>query len=183
MRTKRSRKIQQLVEKLLQLTKIETPPVDIERVAKLRGAEIRYGAFKGEGKLAGILFQEDNQIIIGVNESHPSTRQRFTIAHELGHLELHSHSKLHVDTHFKSPIRLRDEISSLAIDPEEIDANTFAAELLMPTLMIERDVRNVMSNQVFDYEDDEFIRELANRYEVSPQAMTFRLINLGFING
>jgi Zn-dependent peptidase ImmA (M78 family) len=53
----------------------------------------------------------------------------------------------------------------------------------MPTLMIERDVRNVMSNQVFDYEDDEFIRELANRYEVSPQAMTFRLINLGFING
>jgi Zn-dependent peptidase ImmA (M78 family) len=147
------------------------------------GAEVRYGAFEGEGNLAGILFREGNRIIIGVNESHPPTRRRFTIAHELGHLELHSQSKIHIDKNFQSPVRLRDEVSSLAVDPDEIEANTFAAELLMPTSMLEQDFHDLVSNWAFDYEDDEFIRELANRYKVSSQAMTFRLVNLGFIEG
>lgn len=166
--------IQKSVERLLKLVDNNEPPVPVERIARLRGIHLRYVPFEGE--MSGLLFQEGGNIIIGVNELHPKTRQRFTIAHELGHLELHNRSEFHIDRNFR--ILLRDERSSQAIDPTEIEANAFAAELLMPKIMLERDLRGHM----VDYEDDELIRNLANRYKVSLQAMIFRLTNLGFIS-
>jgi Zn-dependent peptidase ImmA (M78 family) len=51
------------------------------------------------------------------------------MAHELGHLELHDLGGIHKDHKF--PIRRRDERSSQAVDEEEIEANSFATELLM----------------------------------------------------
>ena len=87
---------------------------------------------------------------------------------------MHHQSELHIDHHYR--ILLRSERSSQAIDPEEIEANTFAAELLMPQAMLEKDI----GEQAIDYEDDEMIRTLARRYKVSLQAMIFRLTNLGF---
>ena len=47
----------------------------------------------------------------------------------------------------------------------------------MPTGMLERD----LSGQLVDYEDDDLIRKLANRYRVSTQAMVIRLTNLELI--
>ena len=66
----------------------------------------------------------------GVNSLHAPVRQRFTIAHELGHAVLHAREGIHLDQAFR--LRFRDQTSAMAIDPEEIDANSFAAELLMP---------------------------------------------------
>lgn len=166
--------IRKSVEKLLQLVDANEPPIPVERIARLRGTQLRYVPFEGE--MSGLLFQENGHIIIGVNAIHSKTRQRFTIAHELGHLELHNHSELHIDRNFR-PL-LRDERSSQAIDPIEIEANAFAAELLMPVTMLERDLKG----HLVDYEDDELLRILANRYKVSLQAIIFRLTNLGFIN-
>lgn len=60
--------------------------------------------------------------------------------------------------------------------PEEIEANGFAAELLMPAFMLEHDVEEA---DPF-IEDDELTSWLADRYEVSLQAMAIRLGNLGF---
>jgi Zn-dependent peptidase ImmA (M78 family) len=126
-----------------------------------------------------MLAREGENFIIGVNTLHPKTRQRFTIAHEIGHLELnhleqYGEHEILVDRHFK--VMLRDEKSSQASDPMEIEANAYAAELLMPTamLIVERELRS----SGVDYEDDELIHNLANRYKVSRQAMTFRLANL-----
>lgn len=166
--------IQISANKLLQLASANEPPIPVERIARLRGVQVRYVPFEGE--LSGLLYQENGRIIVGVNALHAKARQRFTIAHELGHLELHSQSELHIDRNFH--ILLRDEQSSQAIDPNEIEANAFAAELLMPKAMLERD----LSGQVVDYEDDEMLRNLANRYKVSLQAMIFRLTNLRLID-
>jgi Zn-dependent peptidase ImmA (M78 family) len=126
-----------------------------------------------EGDLSGLLFREEGRTIIGVNTMHPKPRQRFTIAHELGHLELHEGYGIHVDHKF--PImRKRDGRSSQAVDFDEIEANGFAAELLMPAEMLERDLHD----KDLDFEDDEMIRQLADRYHVSLQAMAIRLGNL-----
>jgi Zn-dependent peptidase ImmA (M78 family) len=171
---KKIEQIQKSTSRLLQLADVNEPAIPVERMARLLGAQLRYVPF--EGDLSGLLSQEQGRIIIGVNELHPKTRQRFTIAHELGHLELHHPSELHIDHHYR--ILLRSERSSQAIDPEEIEANAFAAELLMPQTMLEKDI----GEQAIDYEDDEMIRELAHRYKVSLQAMIFRLTNLGFIS-
>ena len=170
---KTTSQIQQSVEDLLKKAGVDEIPIPVEKIARFCGAQLKYVPF--EGDLSGLLFQEEDQIIIGVNALHPKTRQRFTIAHELGHLTLHSHDALHVDRHFR--VLRRDGRSSQAIDPTEIEANAFAAELLMPTAKLKQELKGY----VVDYEDDEFLRTLADRYKVSLQAMIFRLTNLGLL--
>lgn len=153
---------------------VTSPPVPIEAVARHLGAEVRYEPF--EGDLSGLLYVDGVRPIIGVNALHPKVRQRFTIAHELGHWVLHESERLHVDRAFR--IYLRSARSSLAVDPVEIAANRFAADLLMPPDMIRQDV----GDRIIDFVDDDEIRKLSSRYQVSLQAMIFRLINLGLLD-
>jgi len=174
---RRSERIRNSVEKLLRVANVTVPYVPVEKIARLCGAEIRYVSYDGD--ISGMLAREGGGFVIGVNALHAKTRQRFTIAHEIGHLELnhlgqYGDSEILVDRHFK--VMLRDEKSSQASDPMEIEANAYAAELLMPTsmLIVERELRS----SGVDYEDDELIHNLAIRYKVSRQAMTFRLANL-----
>ena len=73
----------------------------------------------------------------------------------------------------------RDEKSSQGFDRAEIQANQFAAELLMP----ERFVRALTNNSdVADAKaDDAAVRQLkvwARRFGVSAQAMSLRIANL-----
>lgn len=152
------------------------PPVPVERLARRAGAEVRYEPLDGD--LSGMLFQEGDRAIVGVNALHSKSRQRFTIAHELGHLQLHDRSGIHIDHKF-AVVRLRGERSSQAVDPEEIEANRFAAELLMPAKMIKADLDR-LADDTNTYQDEELVRQLADRYQVSTQAMAFRLVNLGY---
>ena len=114
----------------------------------------------------------EGEIVIGVNSLHHINRQRFTIAHECGHLLLHKGKDVHIDKTFR--VNRRDELSSKAVDPDEIEANRFAAELLMPYDMIVDDI----VDYELDMEDDEELAELAKRYQVSVQALTHRVTNL-----
>jgi predicted transcriptional regulator len=92
---------------------------------------------------------------------------------------------LHVDHNFRvrrggdaaAAVRRRDGTSSLAIDPLEIEANRFAAEILMPYDMMWSD----LARADFDYENVEEVKPLARRYIVSPQAMLHRVANIGHI--
>lgn len=165
-------RIRRQVDSLLHEAKVTEPPVPVERIARHMDAQLRFEPF--EGKISGLLFQENGRVIIGVNALHARTRQRFTIAHELGHMAL-GHVGLHIDRGFR--ILLRDEVSSQATNPEEIAANTFAAELLMPATLIRQDFSEIGA----EYDDEQLVQRLAERYRVSLQAMMFRLTNLGFI--
>lgn len=164
--------IRQRVNKLLHDNWDGRPPVPVERVAATLGARLRYSPFDGE--LAGMLLRDDEKIVIGVNSLHHINRQRFTIAHECGHLLLHKGKDVHIDRSFR--INRRDERSSKAIDPEEIEANRFAAELLMPYDTLLKDLRDFGID--IDIEDDVQLKELADRYQVSVQALTHRITNL-----
>lgn len=162
--------IRQRVNKLFQENWNRHPPVPVERIAAALGAQLRYSPFDGE--LAGMLLRDDEKVVIGVNSLHHINRQRFTIAHECGHLILHKGKDVHIDRSFR--VNRRDERSSQAIDPEEIEANRFAAELLMPYDSLLADLQD----SDIDIEDDTQLKELAERYQVSVQALTHRITNL-----
>ena len=113
-------------------------------------------------------------MVIGVNRDQATVRQRFTIAHELGHLLLHEYSRVHVDRGFR--VRLRSGLSSEGTDRDEMEANRFAAELLMPIEFLQAD----LEKREFDLADDSEFQTLAKRYGVSTQALAIRLNGLGY---
>lgn len=166
---------EQMAEQLLQEQGIDRPPVPVERLAKRLGIQVVYEPFDGE--VSGMLVQEqtDGPPIVVVNSLNAAVRQRFTVAHELGHHLLHGHG-VYVDRPLA--VKFRDTQSSLAIDPEEIQANRFAAALLMPRDWVIRDADHLLARQR-DIPDEELIERLAKEYRVSRQAMEFRLANLG----
>jgi len=172
----RRKHIRTTASQLLRSNGIESAPVEADKIAIGLGIKIQYEHVEEE--ISGFLLRDlsRDKAIIGVNTKHHSNRIRFTIAHELGHFLLHEHEKLHVDKRFM--IQLRDEKSSKGEFEDEKEANLFAAELLMPVDFIQADLENVSE---FDLEEDNFIRDLADRYKVSSQAMTFRLQYLGYI--
>jgi Zn-dependent peptidase ImmA (M78 family) len=169
--------ITKLVEQLLKRASVTKPPVPVERIAQLLDVEIRYVSFQGD--ISGMVAREGKHPVIGVNTSHSTARQRFTIAHEIGHLELGHLPEgiggdgVHIDRDFK--VMLRDSNSSQATDPTEIEANAYAAALLMPRSML---IKEQELSSGFDIEDDRLIQGLAARYKVSTQAMNFRLNNI-----
>lgn len=158
---------------LLEESGVKRAPVAVERLAARLGATIRYEPFPGQ--LSGMVHRAGGEKIIGVNSLHPPTRQRFTIAHEIGHLVMHDDDQLHVDEKF--PVAFRSDLSGQAVDASEIEANQFAAELLMPRQLLASDIRELPAN--IDAEDA--VRKLAIKYEVSEQAMTFRLSALKYV--
>lgn len=97
-------------------------------------------------------------------------RQRFTIAHELGHFLLHEGITNHVDRSYR--VNFRSAESSQATNVEEIEANYFAASILMPKHML--DARN--AEEALD--NDAMVGALAREFHVSRLAMSLRLANL-----
>lgn len=171
------RKIEREVKKLLDDNGVTMPPVPVDRIAESLGAIISFEPFEGKDDLSGILYRDGKNKIIGINSAHTQNRQRFSIAHEIGHLRLHS-KELFVDKVVR--VNFRDNKSSLATDREEIEANTFAAELLMPKNFINTGIDSLIKKrQAFD--KDEIIEHLSRAFHVSPQAMEYRLVNLGIL--
>ncbi len=127
--------------------------------------------------LSGVLIVEGETRVIGFHASHAPVRQRFTIAHEIGHYILHvkpNQSRLFVD---RFVAYRRDDEQNKGKDTEEIEANAFAAALLMPEAL----VRGEITKHGYDLDDEEDVAELARRFNVSPMAMSYRLINLGLL--
>jgi Zn-dependent peptidase ImmA (M78 family) len=174
----RRKYIRKLTEDLLEKHGVTRPPVPVDQIARKLGAEIRRQPT--EADLSGFLLRDTERVIIGVNSNHPSTRSRFTIAHELGHFLLHEGERMHVDrTGPMSRIRLRGEVASQGTDLDEREANLFAAELLMPAKFITRDLEQIKEPGL---EDDALMKRLAKSYGVSVQALTFRLDYLGYVS-
>lgn len=165
--------IEKTVRELLRKNHIFRPPVPVDSIAHEEGIELRH-APTGIN-ISGALIRSPEGTFIAINDAHHPNRQRFTIAHELGHYYLsHSSAAFHVDEDFT--VKLRDQKSSQATDSDEIAANAFAAELLMPRDFVIHDVADLLPL------DSDVPRKLAKKYRVSEQAMTIRLVNLGFMS-
>lgn len=160
--------------RILRGASITSPPVDVDRLAKELGATILKDDLDPE--VSGLLYRRPNSTVIAVNRDHAETRRRFTIAHELGHLCLHDGRPLIVDHVVRARINLRDHRSSLATNREEIEANRFAATLLMPSDFIHEQIPLVLKRELGEHGT---IEALARKFGVSAQAMEIRLANLG----
>jgi Zn-dependent peptidase ImmA (M78 family) len=148
-------------------------PVDVDLIAKRLKIEVTETELPDE--TSGVIQKVDNgHSTILANSRHAKVRQRFTIAHELGHFLLSTKSGIFVD----KKIYFRDSRSQPASDPEEIVANIFAAELLMPTQHVKRELHRLTSGGIIDIEED-IIALLAKRFEVSLIAMSIKLQNMG----
>ncbi|MER8600521.1 ImmA/IrrE family metallo-endopeptidase [Mesorhizobium sp. M0601] len=171
-RTADKKMAKEAARQLLTRHGVKSAPVPVERIAKTLGVRVEYAPLDGE--LSGLAHVRDGVPIVGINTLHAPNRQRFTLAHELAHIQLHRpelEHAVHVD---RGSLR-RDAVTATGTDPNEIEANTFAAELLMPRdlLLAMLDGRSV------DLEDDDAVAALAKRFRVSEAAMRFRLGSLG----
>lgn len=165
-------KIEARAERLLSEHAVLREPVPVEDLARKLGARLSFQPFERE--MSGMLYREHGRVVIGVNATHAPTRQRFSIAHEIGHLLLHQGRPMFIDRDGR--LNRRDELSTLGTDREEIEANSFAAALLMPqSLLADATARLHRSNRPVSPEI------LAAKFAVSVRAMEYRLINLGIL--
>ena len=101
-------KIAELIDRLLEKNGVTGPAVPVEKIAKAEGLIVTKKHLDDD--VAGFLLRSEGAKFIGVNRSQAPTRQRFTIAHELGHALLHEGEELHIDKNFR--INFRDVVSS-----------------------------------------------------------------------
>ncbi|MBM6550696.1 ImmA/IrrE family metallo-endopeptidase [Marinomonas ostreistagni] len=140
-------------------------PVDLEQLCSDLGIKLtrKRLADNMSGKIER---KEDNQFEITVNKTHGAYRQRFTIAHEIGHFILHRHL---MGTGISDSVAYRSdngELGNSKIKPShEAEANRFAAALLLPKELVVERFKSVTQD----------ISALAQYFEVSQQAMTIRL--------
>jgi len=132
-------------------------PVDVEGIAKALNIKIRYAPLKKE--VSGMIECKNDEYFISINSNDSSTRQRFTLAHELGHYIYHRD-------------KIRDIIednklyrSSNISNQEETKANQFAASVLMPEELI----KTLQANGTNDPKD------LAKKLQVSLHSLYIRL--------
>jgi Zn-dependent peptidase ImmA (M78 family) len=170
----RRKLIRSLVQNLLTTHNIIEPPVDVDGLAQGLGLTLRRHA--ADPDLSGFILREGNGPgVVGVNKNHAKNRQRFTVAHEIAHFLLHPSEPVHVDKGYQ--IKLRDASSGEGVDTEEKEANLFAAELLIPAHFLAADISQLHG---VDLSDEDQIKKLARRYEVSPLALGYRLAYLGY---
>lgn len=112
---------------------------------------------------SGELFCENGIWVIRINQKHNKKRQRFTLAHELGHYILHKEK----NAGFKDAVFFRNEI----LDSMEYSANEFASNLLMPESSVKKYI---------DIEGIRNIGQLAEVFGVSAAAMKYRILSLGY---
>lgn len=148
-------------QQVLDQLQITGPPVDVEAVAATHGLTVRYVARTGgfEGRLVR------ERMLIEVNRHHHRRKQRFTLAHEIGHFVL-AHSSVvstYDDRSFSDPSRVNER-----------QANVFGAALLMPEPWIREHWDELQRV-------DRPIDKMAERFDVSPEAMYYRLADLDLL--
>lgn len=103
-------------------------------------------------------YKDSGMTLIGYNENASVNRQKFSVAHELGHLYMgHLHGQSSIDLN--------------SSDYDEIEANQFAASLIMPPHLIKQSIKSGIKD----------VEELARLYEVSSEAMWWQFTKNGLL--
>ena len=175
------RKAEEAAHQLVRSLARPTLPIDVERLATQEGLKVIHERFATD--VSGTIVRESTgRVVLGVNTYHSKTRQRFTVAHELGHWKLHLENK-RVGTFVDRPaeVLFRDRVASEGVDAKEIEANAFAAALLMPEDLVIREARRAFRTQP-SLPSEQLVDRLAADFNVSQQAARYRLMNLHILD-
>lgn len=166
-------------------------PIDPLEIAKHLNIEVTEKFNMDRLGYSGEISWPNGNPVIWINRVDPPTRRRFTLAHELGHYFLHQNKSFHDD--------IQAFFRNNVWDGKEYEANNFAAALLMPEDKVREKLQKVKDElkaqtskfnlayiciRAFSHNGinkDALVEKMANTFEVSPQAMTYRLKNLGIL--
>lgn len=138
----------------------DTEPVDLQHIVETLNIVLKRKQFRG--KMVGACKSAGLNRLIVVSDKLSDTKERFTIAHELGHLIIH------YGVHYCNADDLKMYISTKA---KESEANSFAAELLLPESAVQRQLK---ANDV----SIELAANLSRQYRISITAAMLHLIDL-----
>ncbi|WP_293575632.1 ImmA/IrrE family metallo-endopeptidase [Phaeobacter sp.] len=156
--------------------RLNTVPVNVEAILRALDVEVRKDAILGED-ISGEIRRNGERYVISTSGDEHAFRQRFTLAHELGHFVLHKSligtglddSKMYRSTEagdfYNTEIKLA----------HERQANSFAAKVLMPKHLLKKKI-----DELSQSESKPDVSELCNLFQVSYSAMKWRLVNLGW---
>jgi len=154
-----------LARNLLKKAKVKETPTSLRTIIIHLQKEYNLEVFPNStlsDRVSGMLVTVDTELLdkqeerydeIHYNENNSWHRNRFTIAHEIGHLILNTSC----DKSFLSFNFTKNSI--------EAEANQFAAELLIPLTLIKKDLQNPNAK----------ISQLAWKYIVSKEAMGWKI--------
>lgn len=139
-------------------------PVRLGAIARELGIEVFKSPLKPN--ISGLIEPSNTApsgFRIKINRHESPERQRFTLAHEIGHFILHRYD---IGGGIIDNVLYRSNLSSR----KEMEANRFAANLIMPMENLRAEIGQI-GNQI----TDEAIVALAKKFRVSQQAMSIRL--------
>lgn len=148
-------------------------PVDLVTLANRQGIKVHNAKFSEEG-ISGMLAKRGDNITMLIHQSDHPNRKRFTIAHELGHHFLHLMEDGEIVDNEGDLFRNdwgRDDTIEQEDRRREVQANQFAAALLMPARLVEEVYQEVTKD----------ITEISRIFKVSREAMGYRLNQLGLL--
>ena len=159
-------------------------PVNIEEKIKKNNIELNKYCFDLGDDILGEIKKENGKFIINIQARDHYYRKRFTMGHELAHFIKHKEligegvddgkvgNKL-----YRTMYRKNDKITS----KEEVEANRYSAELLIPNelanFVYESFFKNIKKEDSLDI-DINFLEFLSKKFQVSTAVVSFRIKNL-----
>jgi Zn-dependent peptidase ImmA (M78 family) len=137
-------------------------PINVAEIASKLDITVNYEPMPDDNSGSLSKHKKTGKWIMTVNSLHHPHRQRFTIAHEIGHRIRHAANC----EHFEDTTFFRNGDTN----PMEVEANRFAAEILMP----EDEFISYLKNKSAKVED------IAEFFHVSSMAVRIRAKQLGY---
>lgn len=148
---------------LIQLGVQSPKDIDVEAIAWTTGAEVRFAELDScEARIIGF----GDRAVITVEARSIPARQRFSIAHELGHWRYHRGRSFVCRS---EDIGIRDPGP---LNPERV-ADAYAADLLLPAYLFEPAAAKLKRTSF------EAVEELREQFSTSRSATALRLVTLG----
>lgn len=136
-----------------------TPPIDLNKICEILDIKVNYESLSSVEALL-IVSPGKRNIIIDNCKNIYKPRERFTIAHEIGHYMMPWHENL----------QQCDKIADFkSEDTTEREANDFASELLVPKSNLLEDINGKKVTL-------SLIKQLAEKYAVSLVVMARRIL-------
>lgn len=142
---------------LIDLGITEPEEIDLEVIAYIVGASVNFRSLAhGDARIVGL----GERAIITIDADASLVRQRFSVAHELGHWHHHRGQRLICQD--------ADPTEPAATAGAEREADRYAASLLMPRFMVGQVVADLPMTMAL-------VDEVADRFRVSTMAAILRL--------